>query len=112
MRTGRCCDNTVTTWEWWLQGFGQQDTDELCAGHALLCFVIRCDLSLSHVAGECNVEADYLSRMNSPSQALDHAIESDFPNYNRVEISVKDVFGPWRDFMSGGPKCLGQDVVS
>ena len=73
---------------------------------SLVCLRVKCDLSISHVASTRNGEADFLSRLNCPSRTADPVLEAAFPAEHRVEVTLEDIFRPWQEYMSGGPKCL------
>eukprot|EP00438_Fugacium_kawagutii_P030737 Skav217069 [mRNA] locus=scaffold1308:3342:4762:+ [translate_table: standard] len=65
---------------------------------SLVCLERGCELELSHVAGERNIEADALSRLNAPVKP-DQPCLGRFHCGNRVAVTAKEVFAPWKKLM-------------
>eukprot|EP00438_Fugacium_kawagutii_P004756 Skav203093 [mRNA] locus=scaffold447:160158:160637:+ [translate_table: standard] len=66
----------------------------------LVCLDRGCELELSHVAGERNIEAkaDALSRLNAPVKP-DQPCLGRFHGGNRILVTAKEVFAPWKKLM-------------
>ena len=81
------------------QFFGNSVFKGLCCALVTLSFVclrLKCGLSLSQVVGARTVDADHLIRLNYLGKTLDPTLEAAFPAERRVEMSIKDVLGPWQ----------------
>ena len=70
---------------------------------ATVCIGSNVDLHLSHLAGERNVEADALSRLNCaerPAILDDWTFQHRFGAQNRLHLSVEELLRPWKVFLS------------
>ena len=61
------------------------------------CLAQGCTLEVSHVAGERNVDADLLSRLNLATS--EKPCRYKFSDANRVTLTAAELFKPWRSFL-------------
>ena len=67
---------------------------------ASACLDLGVTLDMSHMAGERNVEADSLSRLNDPeSPAPSPELQSKFGVWNRVRLDLGELLEPWAKFL-------------
>ena len=67
---------------------------------SLTCSRLRCVANISHLAGERNEAADFLSRLNEGKKGCSTKWESIFTPNNEIKLDVAELFTDWNEFVT------------